>query len=581
MVDGAGIISTVAGNGEGKFAGDGGPAPEASLYKPWGLEFGPDGSLYIADSWNNRVRKIDPQGTITTVAGNGEREYAGDGGPGVEAALYNPRAVAVAADGTVYIADRENQRIRKVDPAGIITTFAGNGEPKYAGDGGPAVEASIWNPLDVAVGPDGSVYINESNNRRIRKVDPAGVITTLAGNGDGGYTGDGGPATEAALGDPQGVFAAADGRIYIADRPNGRVRMVDRTGIIATVAGTGPHGPCGDGGRAIAACLRGPRAIATGPDGSLYIADRGNHRVAKIDPSGIITSVLGDGTPERPCERDTWYIQEDCQNSPHGVAAGPDGSVYIAHYAGHRVHQVDPAGVVTVIAGNGEAGYSGDGGPATEARLHYPRGLAVSADGALYIADMGNNCIRKVGPGGIITTFAGNGWTDDWGVGRFSGDGRLATRASLNRPVGLAVSADGSLYIADSWNHRIRRVDDEGIITTVAGTGQRGFFGDGGRATKARLSYPTGLAMGADGSVYVADPGNIRIRRVDRNGIISSVAGGGFPTAGIGDGGPAAHAVLRGPRDVAVSADGSLYIADTDNHRIRKVCGQAANPPAR
>lgn len=305
---------------------------------------GPDGSIYVGDGASHRIVKVLPDEAITTLAGNGERGYSGDGGPATEASLNHPQGVAVGEDGSVYIADTHNHRVRRVDPAGIITTVAGNGKKGYSGDGGPATEARLDWPARVAVGPDGSLYIAGSHDRRIRQVDPAGVITTVAGNGERGYSGDGGPAIEAKFDD------------------------------------------CG--------------AMAVGADGSLYIADDWKAVVRKVDPAGIITTVAGSGT----------------------------------------------------------GGYSGDDGRATQAELCGPTGLAKAPDGSLYIGDTQNQRVRKVDPAGIITTVAGNGWPGGLALGRFSGDGGLATQASLSRPMAVALGPDGSLYIADSENHRIRKV---------------------------------------------------------------------------------------------------------------------------
>ncbi|MBI2877240.1 MAG: hypothetical protein HYY20_10190 [Candidatus Tectomicrobia bacterium] len=332
----------------------------------------------------------------------------------------------------------------------VITTVAGDGSFGFSGDGRPAIAAQLWWPSGVAVGPDGSLYIAEASD--IRRVGPDGIITTVAGiggRGGSGYSGDGGPATAARLYAPSGIAVGPDGSLYIADANNHRIRRVGPDEIITTVAGNGTAGYSGDGGPATAARLYQPRDVAVGPDGSFYIADEINIRVRRVGPDGIITTV----------------------------------------------------------AGNGSYGLSGDGGPATAARLGYPWGVAVGPDGSLYIADTGNDRIRRVGPDGIIMTAAGNGYGH-------SGDGGPATAAKLRRPEGVAVGPDGSLYIADTGNHRIRRVGPDGIITTAAGS-FGGYSGDGGPATAAKLSFPTGVAMGPDGSLYIADFWNHRIRRVE------------------------------------------------------------------
>jgi sugar lactone lactonase YvrE len=518
-VDAAGVITSVAGDGwtkggniwtkglnDGRFTGDGGPASGASLNNPAGLAVGADGVLYIADKGNRRVRRVGRNGVITTLAGGGKpADKLGDGGPAMDAALCFPERIALGPDGSLYIADVMNHRIRRVTPAGTITTAAGSGpaaqmgDAFFSGDGGPAIEARLSSPQGVAVGPDGTLYLADSDNRRVRHVRPDGTIVTIAGGG----VGDGGPALEASLEGPQGIALAPDGGLYVADTWNHRIRKVDPLGTITTVAGDGvargAHRGCysGDGGPATAARLGGPADVATGADGSLYIADTFNQRVRKVDPAGVITTV----------------------------------------------------------AGNGEPSFSGDGGPAAAASLHGPQGIALDDAGNLYIADTENHRIRKVDPAGVITTIAGG--LHEGERGGYSGDGGPATQAGLSRPKGVAAGPDGSLYIADTGNNRTRRVDPAGVITTVAGNDRGQYSGDRGPATKASLHEPSGMAVGADGTLYIADAENYRVRRIDHAGTITTVAGGDgelpWPTA---DQPPTLF-----PHDVEVSADGTLYIA--------------------
>ncbi|MEX0730375.1 MAG: SMP-30/gluconolactonase/LRE family protein, partial [Aquisalimonadaceae bacterium] len=332
------------------------------------------------------------------------------------------------------------------------------------------------------------------------------VIHTVAGTGNRGYSGDGGPATAARLAMPADVAVDAAGHLYIADSWNHRIRRVSPDGVITTLAGTGNGGYAGDGGPATAAQLRHPDGVAVDAAGHLYIADFGNHRIRRVSPDGVITTV----------------------------------------------------------AGTGIGGYSGDGGPAAAARLYYPSGVAIDAAGYLYIADEGNYRIRRVSPDGVITTVAGNG---NWGQ---SGDGGPATEAPLVGAGSVTVDAAGHLYIADSWNHRIRRVGPDGMITTVAGTGNAGFSGDDGPAAAAQLNNPAGVAVDAAGYLYIADVGNGRIRRVSPDGVITTVAGTDN-TGFAGDGGPATAAWFSWPRRIAVDAAGHLYIADGSNERIRRV----------
>ena len=329
---------------------------------------------------------------VRTPAGSGFFGFSGDGGPATNARLSNPNDVAVDASGNLYIADIFNDRIRKVDTNGVITTFAGKFGGTFGGDGGPATEAGLFDVSGVAVDEKGNVYIADMDNFRVRKVDTTGKISTVAGNGDFGFTGDNVAATQTALASPTSVAVDGAGNIYIADLFNSRIRKVNAQGVITTFAGTG------------------------------------------------IADYTGDGGPATQATIDT----------PEGVAVDRLGDVYIADSVSSVVRRVAPNGVITTFAGSGQDGFSGDGGPATQARLSSPRGVAVGPDGSVYISDAGNDRIRQVTTNGVITSVAGSGVTG------YNGDGISAAQASFFEPVGLAVDPFGSVYIADSFNDRIR-----------------------------------------------------------------------------------------------------------------------------
>jgi len=348
--------------------------------------------------------------------------------------------------------------------SGIISTVAGSGESGnlgggYSGDGGTATLAQLKYPREMAFDSNGNMYIVDQDNNRIRKVDTSGFISTVAGNGTAGYSGDGGTATLAQLKYPNGVAFDSNGNMYIADQGNYRIRKVDKSGIISTVVGTGTSGYLGDGGTATLAQLKYPREVAFDSNGNMYIAD--NIFIRKVDTSGKISTIagksingfsgyhpyLGDGGPA--------ISAEICCS---GLAIDSNGNIYIADSWNHRIHKVDSSGIITTVTGNGvggfggTGGYSGDGGPAIEAQLNTPNGVAFDSSGNMYIADSNNNCIRKIDSSGKISTVAGNGSPG------FAGDSGSAIAAQLFFPLKVAFDTSGNMYITDLLNHRIRKV---------------------------------------------------------------------------------------------------------------------------
>jgi sugar lactone lactonase YvrE len=331
-----GIISTVAGNGQAGFSGDGGPAKQAQVNAPFDVATDASGDIYITDHQNNRIRKVDSTGNITTVAGIGSPNYGGDGGLATSASM-NPYGIALDAAGNLYVTDVA--RIRKVDINGIITTFAGNGTPGFSGDGGPATQAGLQCPTFVTADAAGDVYISDACDHRIRKVDASGIIATVAGNGTEGFSGDGGPATDALLNSPEGIAVDVAGNLYIADTNNERVRRVDHaSGNITTVAGNGQVGFSGDGGLASNAQLNNPWQVAVDPAGNFYIADASNARIRRVDINGMIITVAGSGS--------TTYNGDGISArsagiAPQSIAVDSAGNLFIADPKGNRVRKVD------------------------------------------------------------------------------------------------------------------------------------------------------------------------------------------------------------------------------------------------
>jgi sugar lactone lactonase YvrE len=566
-----GIITTIAGQyPEFGFGGDNGPATSALLQTPKGVWADSSGNVFIADTYNNRIRKVDPNsGIITTVAGNGQRTYSGDDGPATSAALNRPEQVAVDPAGNVYIGDTGNNRIRKIDATTkIITTYAGNGQESFGGDGGPARLAGLKSPSQVTFDTAGNLYLADSGNARIRRVDNSGVISTAAGNGKADYGGDGGPATSAALADPSGVAVDGFGQIFIADTANFRIRRVDSSGIIQTVGGNGRTSFVGDAGPAWAASLLMPYSLATDASGNLYIADQDNLRIRKVDANtGIITTVSGSDV--LGYQGDNGPATQAGFSFPRGVAVDSSGNVFVADTLNNRIRRVDAATkIVTTYAGNGADQGSVDNVPATQSAVVDPYGVGFDTSGNLLIAETGSNKVRKVDrQTGIITTIAGTG------TGGYGGDFGKAVSAQLNQPVAVTSDIFGTIFIADYGNNRVRLVTSDGTIYTVAGDGQATFAGEGLPSIYASIVGPMGLAIDSNGNLYIAGLFNRVVRVLNDPTLLLTSVAGTYDFGFGGDGGPAKSATFLVTAGIAFDPSGNLYVTDHLNGRIRVIKG--------
>jgi uncharacterized protein (TIGR03437 family) len=387
-----------------------------------------------------------------------------------------------------------------------------------------------------------------------------GTINTYAGN-DALFEGSGQPATAAQLVGPNNSVVDGQGNVYISAPGLAMVlKVTAATGIITVFAGDGLNRFAGDGGFAVGASLGSPQGLALDSAGNLYIADQNNSNIRKVSTNGIITTVAGD-SGQGGFSGDGGPATQALLANPNAIAFDSSGNLYIVDSSNQRIRMVSAStGIISTIAGTGGLGFTGDGGPAISATFSNPDGIAVDSSGNIYIADQFAGRIRKFSVGGIITTVAGGGSS--------LGDNLPATQAQLSALRGVAVDASGSLYIADPFNERILRVGTNGIISTIAGTGQAGFSGDGSLATAAMFSTPSGVALDASGNVYVADLDNNRIRRVVQGGTVTTIAG---TASSVGDGGPSRQARLTSPNSVAVDSSGNLYIADPNANRVRKV----------
>jgi len=556
-----GVLTTYAGSGTAGYSGDGGAATSAALNNPRGLVLDSQGNLYICDGANNRIRKVNTSGVISTVAGNGTGGFSGDGGLAIAASIGANMRIAIDSQSNLYISDPVNSRVRRVTGDGTIRTFAGNGIYVFAGDGGPAAQASLQYPLGLAFDAAGNLYIADSVADRVRKVAPNGTISTVAGNGSAVEGGDGGLATQAHLNGPAGVAVDSSGALLIADQAGNQIRRVDAsTGLISTIAGTSLYGFAGDGGPAIAAQLYTPVDIFFTSSSVLLIADQSNFRVRAL-ANGNLTTIAGNGN--YGYSGDGGVATDANLPAPDGVASDSAGNLYVCDSFANRVRTVSPFGIISLFAGTGTPGFGGDGGPATSAMLVDCDGIAVDTAGNVYVADTHNRRIRRINSAGIITTIAGTG------MNNFSGDGGQSSGAALSNPQGVAVDSKGNLYIADTGNNRIRKVSS-GNIATIAGNGQVGFGGEGLQATTVPLSAPSRVIVDSSGNVYFSDTGNNAVRKIATDGTIHTIAGNSH--AGFsGDGGPGASAMLSNPNGVALDSTGGVLIADTGNLRLRRV----------
>ena len=570
------MIATLAGSDN---SGDGNAGTWVPLLQPEAVAFDGNGNLYIADAVDHRVRVMTTDGTVTTIAGTGRPGFSGDGGVAAVAQLNRPYGVAVDSVGDIYIADLGNARVRRVDTHGVITTVAGGGSTKpNSGVGISAVDAQLASPRNVVAAADGSVYFSDFDGQRVFRVDPSGILTTITGTGAQGFSGDGGKAASAEIAYPAGLAVDANGALYIADSGNGRVRRI-ANGTITTVASVG-----------------GVVDVALDGSGHLYVAA----------PQML-------GNPDLP-------VPGSAQLEPRGLAINPAGN--IVYSAGNLIQVTDLAGIHMPIVGLSGAWAWGDNGPAVAARFAFPMGCALDSAGNLYIADTVENRIRVLSAKGIVSTVYGTGdpailngprsvavAADGSLLIADTGNGRVLKRDSsgnvstlldqLQSPTYLSADPDGDLYIAETGANRITLLSVDGstrflpvtqpvaltrdsqgdLYVAQSGSGQVLRFDASGWGTTVAtgLGQPTGFAMDASGNILAADTLNNEVVSISPAGTVTTLAGTG--AAGFaGDGGVAVNALLSGPTDVKVDAQGNVYVMDAGNNRVRLLTPASTKP---
>jgi hypothetical protein len=532
-----------------------GAGTNARFTQPMGVAADGAGNVYVADTLNSTIRKITPAGAVTTLAGTAGKNGSDDG-TGSAAQFDNPYGVAVDNAGNVYVADSWNNTIRKITAAGIVTTLAGTAGSSGSSDGiGSAAKFDF--PTGVAADSLGNIYVVDGDNSTIRKITAAGVVTTLAGAAGSSGSNDGtGSAAQFSFVFSTGITVDSAGNVYVADTQNNTIRKITAGGVVTTLAGTAGKAGSEDGPGS-AAQFNDPTGVAVDSAGNVYVADAWNDTIRKITPDGVVTTLAGSsakiGSIDGPGSAASFYM-------PNSVAVDRAGNVYVADMGNEAIRAISTTDVVTTLAGCTYSSGSNDGiGGA--ARFDGPTGVAVDSAGSAYVADEWNDTIRKVMAGGVVTTLAGSPGIS----GAVDG---MGSHAKFNNPIGVAVDNEGNVYVADSGNYTIRKVTSAGVVTTLAGS--PGVWGSAdGTGSAAQFGYPTGVAADGAGNVYVADSWNNTIRKVTSAGVVTTLAGSPGVSGSVdGTGG---NALFNGPTCVAVDSTNNVYVTDAGNCTIRKI----------
>ncbi len=532
----AGVVTTFAGT-----AGTTGgvTATPGKFSEPFGVATDSAGNVYVADTNNNAIRKITPVGVVTTLAGgNG---MGSSDGVGSGAKFAEPHGVAVDTIGNVYVSDFMNSTVRKLTVAGVVSTLAGSaGSIGFVNGTGSA--ARFKSLEGIAIDTSGNLYVADSGNRSIRKMTPTGVVTTVV---DG---------TNGQLGSPRGIVVDSTGTLYVTDYSAHVIYRVTPAGVVSKLTGTAPVAGSTDGTTA-AALFNAPSAIAIDSANNLYVADTASNTVRKI-ASGNVTTLAGQaGRSSSVDGKGSAARFED----PYAVAVDGLGNVYVADATDHSIRRIASDGTVSTFAGRPGTFGSSDG-TGTAALFKTPQGIATDSAGNVYVADTGNATIRRITSAGVVSTLAGT-------AGAFGSTNASGAAARFSSPYGIAADTAGNVYVVDSNDSTVRKVTAAGAVTTLAGApGQTGLVDGTGSA--ARFSVPFDITVDAAGNLYICDHGNHAIRKVTPTGVVTTLAGSGSPGKADGTG---AAALFKFPAGISVDAAGYVYVADTDNQVIRKI----------
>jgi len=507
----SGIVSTFAGTGTSGFTD--GAANIATFGRPRGLAFDKNGNLFVADEYYNQIRKITPLGIVTTFAGS--KSSASVDGTGTAASFYNPFGITFDAAENLYVAERTSSNIRKITPAGVVTTLAGISNIT-AKDGAKNI-GGFNSPYDLIIDASGNILVADNYNNKIKKLNPAGVVSTFAGSGlPGSLDGDISSANLiTSFYGLKSIVADEQGNLYVSDQLSNVIKKITPMGITTTFAGTGERGD--ELGNRLTAKFIGPSGLTRDQHGNLFVIDAYNYKIKKITPAGIVTTVAGSGVAGSDDGQGAAASFKYCTH----LTVDSSGNLYVVDTDNRKIRKISPTGYVTTLAGTGLSGDTD--GPGNVATFRYISGIAVDANGNLFVTDIWNAKIKKITPAGVVSTFTGSGAS-----GNFDG---IGPEVSFNGTSAIKIAKSGMMYIVERGQHTIRTITPEGLVTTIAGNGVRGDIDAEG--LNAGFADPEDLAVDNDGNIYVTDVGNNKIRKISTSSVSTSISTNSFTNSDI------------------------------------------------